>query len=54
MMAGLGHLGLPPSTFWAMTLPELDAALRGHYGIGLATSLMTRSALSALMRSHPD
>jgi uncharacterized phage protein (TIGR02216 family) len=54
MIAGLGHLGLTPRTFWAMTVPELDAALRGHYGIGPAISLMNRTALAALMRTHPD
>jgi hypothetical protein len=30
MKIGLGHLGLAPAVFWAMTLPEFFAALEGH------------------------
>ncbi len=54
MIVGLGHLGVSPDIFWSMTLPELDAALRGHYGIGPATQAMTRAALVAMLRAHPD
>ena len=54
MIAGLGHLGLSPRTFWSMTLREIDAALRGHYGLGPATQVLSRAALSAMMQTHPD
>jgi uncharacterized phage protein (TIGR02216 family) len=54
MIAGLGHLGLSPRDFWSMTLRELDAALRGHYGLGPATHALTRASLAAMMRTHPD
>ena len=54
MLAGLGHLGLTPRDFWAMTLRELDAALRGHFGLGPATTSLTRATLNAMMRAHPD
>lgn len=54
MIAGLGHLGLPPRDFWSLTLRELDAALRGHYGLGPSTGTLTRASLAQMMRTHPD
>lgn len=54
MIAGLGHLGLSPRDFWSMTPRELDAALRGYYGLSLATKPMTRTLFAAMMRVHPD
>ena len=54
MIAGLGHLGLSPKDFWRLTLRELDAALRGHYGLGPATSPLSRTSLHTLMRDFPD
>jgi uncharacterized phage protein (TIGR02216 family) len=54
MIAGLGHLGLAPRDFWAMTPRELDAALRGHYGLTAATQPLSRTALTTLMQAFPD
>jgi uncharacterized phage protein (TIGR02216 family) len=36
MEAGLGALRLPPDVFWAMTPRELDASLRGAFGMTAA------------------
>jgi uncharacterized phage protein (TIGR02216 family) len=52
MALGLGHLRLPPGAFWAMTLPELAAALRGTGGVHPAP--MVRGELDALMARFPD
>jgi uncharacterized phage protein (TIGR02216 family) len=54
MSSGLGRLGLTPQAFWAMTPRELDAALRGHYGLDQAASLFSRSALDRLIAAFPD
>ncbi len=54
MAAGLGTLRLAPSEFWAMTLRELDAALRGAFGLAMVGSAPTRADLDALMVAHPD
>ncbi len=53
MAAGLGALRLPPNVFWAMTPRELDAALRGAFGVA-APHPMSRTDLSALMKAFPD
>ena len=52
MEAGLGALRLAPCVFWAMTPRELEAALRGVFGVRLP--LMSRSDLAALMALYPD
>ena len=52
MEAGLGALRLAPPVFWAMTPRELEAALRGVFGVRLP--LMSRSDLAALMALYPD
>ena len=52
MEAGLGALRLSPCVFWAMTPRELEAALRGVFGVRLP--LMSRSDLAALMTLYPD
>jgi len=54
MAAGLGVLGLAPTVFWAMTPRELDAALRGRLGGGLAPSAPSRAELQRLMQQFPD
>jgi uncharacterized phage protein (TIGR02216 family) len=54
MIAGLGHLGLAPRDFWAMTPRELDAALRGHYGLAADAGPLDRAALLRLMGAFPD
>jgi uncharacterized phage protein (TIGR02216 family) len=54
MSAGLGRLGLTPQAFWAMTPRELDAALRGHYGLDQAAPQFSRLALDHLIAAFPD
>lgn len=54
MEAGLGTLRLSPPIFWAMTPRELEAALRGAYGVARQAHCMSRVDLSALMDSYPD
>ena len=54
MAAGLGNLRLPPQIFWAMTPRELDAALRGAFGLAFQAAPMSRGDLSALMAAYPD
>lgn len=55
MMAfGLGVLRLAPSTFWAMTIPEFRAALRGRTGGGTGGEPIPRALFTALMRRFPD
>ena len=53
MAAGLGSLRLRPKDFWAMTPRELDAALRGAFGL-TSFGAMSRTDLSALMARYPD
>jgi uncharacterized phage protein (TIGR02216 family) len=53
MTAGLGMLRLAPDDFWSMTPRELDAALRGAFGVAMRPA-MTRSDLAALMTAFPD
>jgi uncharacterized phage protein (TIGR02216 family) len=54
MEAGLGPLRLSPVAFWAMTLPEFAAALRGAgIGAGLAP-VLPREAFDHLMQLYPD
>lgn len=53
MEAGLGRLRLPPPVFWAMTPRELEAALKGAFGVSHAQP-MTRAELGALMAAYPD
>ena len=54
MEAGLGMLRLPPQIFWAMTPRELEAALRGAFGVSRAVTPLSRADLTALMAAHPD
>ena len=54
MAFGLGVLKLPPAQFWNMTPRELEAALRGHYGRGIAAPAFGRPSLQALMTDYPD
>ena len=54
MAAGLGTLHLAPRDFWAMTPRELDAALRGHFGLPATSTPLTRASLATLMRRFPD
>ena len=50
MALGMGALRLPPSTFWAMSLPELLAALGPPAGLDAPA----RADLDALLRRFPD
>jgi uncharacterized phage protein (TIGR02216 family) len=52
MAFGLGVLRLGPRDFWSMTPRELFRAAEGVYGRDAAP--MSRDALDALMRNHPD
>lgn len=54
MAAGLGMLRLAPAVFWAMTPRELEAALRGAFGVTSVARPMSRADLSALMAAYPD
>jgi uncharacterized phage protein (TIGR02216 family) len=54
MEAGLGTLRLPPPIFWAMTPRELEAALRGAFGVAAQPTPMTRGDLAALIATFPD
>jgi uncharacterized phage protein (TIGR02216 family) len=53
MAVGFGVLGLPPTTFWAMTPKELEAALRGKFG-GASEGPPGRGDVASLMRKFPD
>ncbi len=54
MAAGLGQLKLTPDAFWALTLRELNAALRGRVGLTVSSAPPTRHEMQDLMRSFPD
>lgn len=54
MEAGLGTLRLPPPVFWAMTPRELEAALRGTFGVAHGPRPPSRADLAALMQAYPD
>ena len=50
MRLGLGTLGLPPRTFWALTPVELAVMA----GLAAGPASMDRSALRALVDQYPD
>lgn len=54
MTAGLGTLRLAPHIFWSMTPRELDAALRGAFGLFARSNPLSRSDLAKLMARYPD
>lgn len=53
MQFGLGRLGLPPETFWRMTIPELTAAASAAFG-SASGAAMTLADLRSLMSQFPD
>jgi len=53
MAMGLGTLRLAPDVFWAMTPRELEAALRGAFGLASADPI-SRADLLGLMHTYPD
>jgi uncharacterized phage protein (TIGR02216 family) len=54
MSLGLGALKLTPTTFWAMTPREFDAALEGHFGRRRRGGALARADLEALIAAFPD
>ena len=54
MAAGLGTLRIPPSDFWRMTPKEIDAALRGAFGLVSTSAAPSRADLHQLMQLFPD
>jgi uncharacterized phage protein (TIGR02216 family) len=54
MAIGLGLLRLPPRDFWAMTLPEFAAALRGLKGVNTPEPPLERGTFASLMALFPD
>ncbi len=54
MAAGLGLLRLEPRAFWSMTLREIEAALRGLYGVAGTDRPPARADLTAMMQQFPD
>jgi uncharacterized phage protein (TIGR02216 family) len=54
MTAGLGMLRLAPRDFWSMTPRELDAALRGAFGVAMPIEAPSRDELRRLMEAYPD
>jgi uncharacterized phage protein (TIGR02216 family) len=54
MAAGLGTLRIPPSEFWRMTPKEIDAALRGYFGLSATSNAPSRADLHQLMQRFPD
>ena len=53
----MGILQFPPDVFWAMTLPELYAAIDGlaeYNGGGDKQEPLSRDELSELMELYPD
>ncbi len=52
MSFGLGRLQMAPKDFWAMSLPELNAALRVYYPD--TNHAPSRRDLNELMQNHPD
>ncbi len=54
MALGFGLLRLSPDAFWAMTMPELAAALRGLRGETGLPDAPDGETFHALMRLFPD
>ncbi len=54
MAAGFGLLGLSPQAFWAMTMKELEAAVRGRLGLQSHHGALSRADLADLQRRFPD
>jgi uncharacterized phage protein (TIGR02216 family) len=54
MAAGFGILRLDPRAFWAMTVPEMRAALGAVLGQRGAAEPPGRADLDTLMQAFPD
>jgi uncharacterized phage protein (TIGR02216 family) len=54
MAIGFGLLGLEPRAFWSLTLPELEAAVRGRFGATHAEQPLSRRDLDVLADRYPD
>lgn len=54
MAAGMGVFGWAPLVFWSLTPKELDAALRGRFGISGGLEALSGADLAALIKQFPD
>lgn len=54
MAIGLGLLRIEPRAFWAMTLQELQAALRSIGGGYSTATPPSRGVVQSLMQRFPD
>ncbi|MEL7048000.1 MAG: phage tail assembly chaperone [Pseudomonadota bacterium] len=54
MGIGLGCLAMSPAAFWALSIPEFTAAVRGRFGERSFDVSLNRSRLDALMKQFPD
>lgn len=55
MALALGRLRITPRDFWALTMPELEALLRGALGQGAhPASPLDHSVLADLLARFPD
>lgn len=52
MAIGFGHLKLPPSEFWKMTLRELEAAVADQFSN--AVSPINKNTFLELAEAYPD
>ena len=52
MGVGLGVMRLAPAAFWAMTMKEFEAAMRGALPVGVEAP--DRIALREMMMRFPD
>ena len=52
MQFGFGTLKLAPETFWSLSVPELDAALRAYQGD--PADRPVRDELERMMQQFPD
>jgi len=54
MAIGFGLLGLDPRAFWAMTVKELEAAIRGRFPTAATPAAPSRAEIDRLMLRFPD
>jgi hypothetical protein len=54
MAVAFGVLGLAPAVLWSMTVPELEAAIRGRLGPTARGEAPSRADLRAMMAQFPD
>ena len=54
MALGFGVLRMAPAQFWAMSVSELNAALKGLTGEAWAETPISRHHFGVLMDRYPD